>query len=411
MSPSGVSSAVVSSAPEGTSVPGASSPILLVDDREENLIALEAVVEQLGHPVIKAMSGMEALRVLLQEDVAVILLDVQMPELDGFETAAHIKRRERTRQIPIIFLTAISADAGNVLRGYAEGAVDYLTKPFDPDVLRSKVRVFLELHRSRATLQEQARLLEVRLREREEAEEALRATAADLARSNEELEQFAAIVSHDLQAPLVTNGGLIDVLVEDHGDSLTPDALDLLSRAHRNIEGMHRLIKALLAWSQAGLAPLQHEPVDLNEVARAAVESCAAAIEASNAKVTVSNLPSVEGDPAQLGEVLQNLLTNALKFARPGASPTVEVSAAPDGDGTVVTVSDDGVGIDPERRAEVFTMFKRHGGRAGRGIGLAVCERIVQRHGGRVWMDESPGGGTAARVWLPAPHHHPDAAG
>ncbi|GAC1587087.1 MAG: response regulator [Acidimicrobiales bacterium] len=383
--------------------PGATSPILLVDDREENLIALEAVVEQLGHPVIKAMSGMEALRVLLQEDVAVILLDVQMPELDGFETAAHIKRRERTRQIPIIFLTAISADTGNVLRGYAEGAVDYLTKPFDPDVLRSKVGVFLELHRGRATLQEQARLLEMRLREREEAEEALRATAADLARSNEELEQFAAIVSHDLQAPLVTNGGLISALVEDHGDSLPSDALDLLDRAQRNIEGMHRLIKALLAWSQAGLAPLHHEPVDLNEVAQTAVESCAAAIEACNAKVTVRDLPSVDGDAAQLGEVFQNLLTNALKFARPGTSPTIEVFAASDGEGTAITVSDDGVGIDPERRAEVFTMFKRLGGRPGRGIGLAVCERIVERHGGRVWMDESPGGGTAARFWLPAP--------
>ena len=380
----------------------ARSPILLVDDREENLLALEAVVEPLGHPIIKATSGKEALRVLLRDDVAVILLDVQMPELDGFETAAHIKQRERTREIPIIFLTAISADTTNVLRGYAQGAVDYLTKPFDPDVLRSKVSVFLELQRSRTLLQNQALLLEQRLQEREKAEEALRATASDLARSNEELENFAAVVSHDLQAPLVTNAGLLAVLIEDHGPSMTADALDLVDRAKRNLESMRRLITGLLAWSQAGLAQLELTTVDLSAVMREVTEACGAAIERSSAQVSVGPLPVVRGDPAQLAELFQNLLTNALKFHHAGAVPHIDVSASEDVSGVVVTVADDGIGIAPERRAEVFAMFSRIGtDHPGRGIGLAVCQRIVERHGGRIWMDGREGGGTVVRVCLP----------
>ena len=392
-------------APEGA-LTSIRSPILLVDDREENLLALEAVIEPLGEPIIKATSGKDALRALLREDVAVILLDVQMPELDGFETAAHIKQRERTRQIPIIFLTAISADTTNVLRGYAQGAVDYLTKPFDPDVLRSKVGVFLELHRSRVLLQGQARLLEQRLQEREEAESALRATAADLSRSNEELEQFAAVVAHDLQAPLVTNAGLLGVLVEDYGALLPPEALDLITRVDRNREGMRRLIQSLLAWSHAGLAPLDQIDVDLGSVLGEVIDACAGVIEESGAAVTVEPMPVVHGDASQLAELFQNLVTNALKFHRPGEKPRVEVSAIGNDQGVTVTVADNGIGIDPARRGEVFTMFSRiGGGQPGRGIGLAVCERIVERHGGRIWMDDGDGdgdaGGNAARVWFP----------
>ena len=380
------------------------SPILLVDDREENLLTLEAVVEPLGHPIIKATSGKEALRVLLREDVAVILLDVQMPELDGFETAAHIKQRERTRQIPIIFLTAISADTGNVLRGYAQGAVDYLTKPFDPDVLRSKVAVFLELHRSRTLLQDQANLLEVRLREREVAERALQATAADLARSNSELEQFAAVVAHDLQAPLVTNAGLIAALLEDYGDTMEPEAVDLLLRVDRNRESMRQLVRSLLAWSQASLAPMGHALVDLEAVLHDVLEACGAVIGVEHADIRIGALPQVTGDPSQLGELFQNLLTNAVKFHRPGVNPSIEISASKDADGVTVAVADDGVGIDPDRRDEVFSMFSRLGSKQpGRGIGLAVCHRIVERHGGRIWMDGREGGGNVANVWLPGP--------
>ena len=134
---------------------GTSAKILLVDDRPENLLALEAILSGLGHDLVKAASGEEALKRLLTEDVAVILLDVQMPGMDGFETANHIKQRERTRDIPILFLTAIDGAAHQAFRGYAAGAVDYLAKPFDPWVLRAKVAVFVELHERRRQLEAQ----------------------------------------------------------------------------------------------------------------------------------------------------------------------------------------------------------------------------------------------------------------
>lgn len=143
--------------------------ILLVDDRPENLVALEAVLGALDQTLVRATSGEEALKALLTEDFAVILLDVQMPGLDGFETAAHIKRRERTKDIPIIFLTAVSNGPHHTFRGYAAGAVDYLAKPFDPWILRAKVSVFVELHRKNLLLKEQAQLLADRLAERDEA--------------------------------------------------------------------------------------------------------------------------------------------------------------------------------------------------------------------------------------------------
>jgi CheY-like chemotaxis protein len=143
--------------------------ILLVDDRPENLVALEAVLGALDQTLVRATSGEEALKALLTEEFAVILLDVQMPGLDGFETAAHIKRRERTKDIPIIFLTAVSNGPHHTFRGYAAGAVDYLAKPFDPWILRAKVSVFVELHRKNLLLKEQAQLLADRLAERDEA--------------------------------------------------------------------------------------------------------------------------------------------------------------------------------------------------------------------------------------------------
>lgn len=377
------------------------SPVLLVDDRPENLLALEAVLEPLGEPIVKATSGRDALRVLLKEDVAVILLDVQMPELDGFETAAHIKQRERTRHIPIIFLTAISGEAHHVLEGYSQGAVDYITKPFEPTVLRSKVGVFIELHQARRRLQVQAELVARQLADQERADAALRATAADLARSNAELDQFAAIVSHDLSAPLRTTAGLLGVLAEDFGPALGPAGADLIARGQRNLEGMRRLIDGLLSWSQASQPPLSLGPVDLDRVVRDVVESLATAVEGIGGSVEVAALPRVRGDEARLAEVFQNLVGNALKFGRPSERPHVWVSAVEGDETWVVRVADDGIGVAPERRRAVFDMFSRSHDREGTGIGLAVCLRVVERLGGRIWLEERPGGGTVACVELP----------
>src|SRR5437868_5488310 len=193
--------------------------ILLVDDRAENLVALEAALRPLDQELVSAHSGEEALRCLLNDEFAVILLDVQMPGMDGFETAAHIKERERSRHIPIIFLTAISRELHQQLRGYEVGAVDYLAKPFDPWVLRSKVAVFVDLY-------EKTRRVE--------------AQADQLSRSNTELEQFAKLVSHDLRNPLVSVVGYLEMLGEGAAGALAPEPKEFVDRAMRAAQSMGR---------------------------------------------------------------------------------------------------------------------------------------------------------------------------
>src|SRR3954453_1272649 len=199
--------------------------ILLVEDRPENLVALEAVLRPLNQELVAARSGEEALRSLLTDDFAVILLDVQMPGMDGFETASRIKERDRSRHIPIIFLTAINRDMSYQLRGYEVGAVDYIAKPVDPWVLRSKVAVFVELYDRRRQVQDQA---------------------AQLARTNTELQQFAEVVSHDLRNPLVSVVGYLQMLEDGMPGPLEPEALEYVTRALHSAESMGALIDDLL---------------------------------------------------------------------------------------------------------------------------------------------------------------------
>src|SRR5205823_9982500 len=200
--------------------PANTATILLVDDRPENILALEAALRPLRQELVAAHSGEEALRCLLSDEFAVILLDVQMPGMDGFETAAHIKERERSSHIPIIFLTAISRELHQQLRGYEVGAVDYIAKPFDPWVLRSKVAVFVDLDAKTRQVQEQA---------------------GQLARSNTELEQFAEVVSHDLRNPLVSVVGYLQMLQDGQVASLDEETLEYVKRALHAAESMGTL--------------------------------------------------------------------------------------------------------------------------------------------------------------------------
>ena len=225
--------------------------LLLVDDRPENLLALEAVLEPLGHRLVRAGSGEEALRHLLTDDVAVIVLDVQMPGLDGFETAAAIKGRERTRDIPIIFLTALSREPEHRLLGYATGAVDYIFKPVEPDLLRAKVAVFVELHLTARRLKEQSELLAWR--------------TAELERSNADLEQFTYIASHDLQEPLRVITGYLELLADELGDGLSDQARGWVEKATASAGRMEALVADLLIYARTGAGTFAPEPVDLDD--------------------------------------------------------------------------------------------------------------------------------------------------
>jgi two-component system, sensor histidine kinase and response regulator len=364
-------------------VPGPA--LLLVDDRRENLLAVEAALSPLGHRTLWATSGEEALRCLLHEDVGVIVLDVQMPQMDGFEVAAHIKQRERTRDIPIIFLTAISREEGHRLRGFETGAVDYLFKPIDAELLRAKVAVFFDLHMKSRLLAEQAERLE---RQR-----------ADLARSNADLEQFSYIASHDLQEPLRVITGFLELLALRLDDRLDEEARDWMTRIRRAAGGMSDLLDGLLAYARASGHQRDAEIVDLDEALQTALER----IDLGTATVRSDPLGMVHSWHADVVAVFGHLVSNALKYAGDDAA---EISVSADRSQAMVTVSvrDNGRGVAETDLERVFGMFERLEGDPypGTGLGLALCRRIVERSGGRIWMRNNRDRGVTVSFTMPA---------
>jgi two-component system, sensor histidine kinase and response regulator len=378
--------------------------LLLVDDRAENLLALEAVLEPLGHPMVRAESGEEALRRLLAEDFAVIVLDVQMPGMDGFETAEQIKQRERTRDIPIIFLTAMSRDAEHRMQGFGVGAVDYIFKPVEPDLLRAKVSVFVELFQKNRLLDEQRAALAAELRERQRAERRLALKSEELERSNADLEQFAYIASHDLQEPLRVMAGYLELLDERSGPELDDTGRQWIAKATRMAERMSALLSDLLAFARAGAGSREALPVDLDEAVGIAVDNLGTVIRETGAEIKADHvLGTVRAAPSEMVQILQNLIANAVKY-RGTADPVVRVTAESHDGMVQVAVSDNGRGVPDEHLERVFGMFERVDGGPypGTGLGLAVCRRLVERGGGRVWMEPNKGSGVTVRFTVPA---------
>jgi len=354
--------------------------ILLVDDRPDKLLAAEAVLEPLGERLVRARSGEEALRHLEQADVAVMLLDVHMPAMDGFETARRARGRERSRQTPIIFVTADDDDA-TLAQGYALGAVDFIRTPIVPDVLRAKVAVFVELFRTRRQLEREAeRVLSL----------------------NEELEAFSYSVSHDLRAPVRHVGGFVDLLRRRTEGTLDETARRHLDTIGRAATHMGRLIDDLLAFSRMGRAEFMRKRVDLSRLVR---ELRSELGPPGQVDWQVNGLPEVSGDPAMLRVVLSNLLSNAVKYTRTRARPRIEIGAQPgEAAETVIFVRDNGVGFDMRYADKLFGVFQRlHGSDEfeGTGIGLATVRRIVHRHGGRTWAEGTPDGGATFYFSLP----------
>ncbi len=250
-------------------------------------------------------------------------------------------------------------------------------------------------------VRQEHRLAEARARE---AEHVQTETVRELERSNADLQQFAYVASHDLQEPLRTVAGFMQLLQQRYGGQLDEDADEFIDFAVSGAKRMQALIDDLLTWSRVGSAELRPTWVDLGATAEDAVRSLHAHIEKSRAEVHVDTLPNIVGDQRQLGQLLQNLISNGVKFARDDRPPVVRVHARREPGRWVVSVIDNGVGVDAAQREQAFKMFTRlHHRHAsdGTGIGLAICERIVERHGGEIWIDDGDDGGTAVRFALP----------
>ncbi len=494
--------------------------ILLVDDKPENLVSLEAALEGLGQELVLAGSGVEALRHLLEDDFAAILLDVKMPDMDGFQTAELIRSRKRSRHTPILFLTGYRDDE-HLFRGYDLGGVDFLFKPIVPEILRSKVAVFVDLSRNTELLRLQTEVLrkaeqkfrslleaapdamiissgegeislvnsqvesmfgfrreeligqsihalvpewsgllapdslhrEFRARRKDgsefpseislspfQAEEGLLVTSAirditqrkkaddkirelntrleqrvaertrellesneALRQSNEDLNQFAYAASHDLQEPLRMVALYSQLLRSTHEGKLDEEADHFISFIINGAQRMELLLTDLLAYSQAGQwAETPPSGVDCATVLRTVMLNLKTAIEQNKAVVTWDSLPTAQAHEVRLIQLFQNLIGNAIKY-RGTNPPRIHITAEAKNGDWLFCVQDNGIGIKPEYTHQIFGVFKRLHGHAypGTGIGLAICQRIVERYGGRIWVEPAPEEGSRFCFTLP----------
>jgi hypothetical protein len=498
--------------------------ILLVDDTPDNLVSIGAALDGLGEELVLANSGKEALRHLLNEDFAAILLDVRMPDMDGFETAELIRSRPRSKQTPILFLTGYRNEE-HLFRGYDLGAVDFLFKPIVPEVLRSKVAVFVDLSRGNTRLKEQADALrkqaevlqkaEVKFRslleaapdpmvmcredgeilmvnsqtevlfrcgrdrllaknittlvpgwrvsrnpmpevergveltaypeahapfpveisfsplhteeglvitsairdisERKKTEEQIRLLNANLeervmertnalVRSNEELQQFAYIASHDLQEPLRTVSIYAQLMARRYRGQLQGDADQFIEFMVEGAERMERLIHDLLDFSRVEARGADFfVNMRCEDALEDAIRNLHSLIDENAAVVTKSELPSITGDPVQMTRLFQNLLVNSIKY-RSGQVPAIHVAATRAGEDWLFSVCDNGIGIEPQYAEKVFGIFKSldpRDKRGGSGMGLAICRKIVSRHEGRIWVESDLGKGATFFFTLP----------
>jgi PAS domain S-box-containing protein len=486
--------------------------VLLVDDRPDGLLALEAVLGRSRYRLFTASSGREALSQVFDREFAVIILDVQMPGMDGFDTAKVIRQREISRSTPILFVTAINKDLDHVRKGYGLGAVDYLFKPFDPLVLQSKVAVFADLYEKNLELMRQTErvqqseerkrliletandiiatcdvnrvitslnpafeqvlglptrawigqpienlvpvddrdlfardflgadptqdaglqersfvcadgnhvVLEYSVRpiventvptgslivardisERKRAEKERR-KRYELERSNQELEQFAYVCSHDLQEPLRMIGSFTQLLERKLNGKLDPQAGEYLKYIVEGSKRMSELIRDILEFAQFGT---EHslEEISLSDSVEQAKTMLRETLHDTRAEILASPLPRVMGVSSELTRLFQNLIGNAVKF-RGDRTPKIDIRASNDGTSWFFQVKDNGIGFDQQFAEQIFQIFKRLHGKeeySGTGMGLAICKKIVERHGGKIWAESKLGEGTSFYFTLP----------
>jgi two-component system, sensor histidine kinase and response regulator len=357
--------------------------VLVVDDIEANLVAMSALLGGMDCDVALSRSGEDALRQILKRDFAVVLLDVQMPGMDGFEVSQLVRSNPATREVPIIFLTASNQSEEAALRGYDSGAVDVLFKPVNPVFVRGKVAVFLELWTSRRQIAD---------------------AKANLERINRELEAFSYSVSHDLRAPLRHIDGFSQSLIEECGPQLGERGLEDLRRVRRSAQRMMQLIDDLLLLSRVSRRQVHRTRVDLTQLAGAVAADLQHKQSEPRVEFVVQPDMIVDADSGLVRVLLENLLGNAWKFTAKTAQPRVEFGSELEDDKLVYFVKDNGAGFNMAHAQKLFAPFQRLHKEAdfpGTGIGLATVQRIVEHHGGRVWARGEVGHGAQIRFTLP----------
>ena len=383
--------------------------ILIVDDKQENLFSLKSLLKVNLYDVDTAISGEEALKKLLKNEYELVILDVQMPGMDGYEVAENITGYSKTKDIPILFLSAVHIDKRFIAKGYTSGGVDYITKPFDPELLLLKIKTFSRLYKQTKELNDIKSNLEQKVEAR-----TIQLTEAnkELEISNAELQQYAFIASHDLQEPLrkiITFSQIVkERFVVDEGNHY-------MNRIISSSERMRTLINDLLSYSKLS-ATLEFVSMPLNAVIKDTVTDLELVIKETKAKLVIDELPTIEIIPDQLRQVFQNIISNALKFSKHDTEPEIKIWAdftkeksiqsqpAEKGDYCRIYIADNGIGFNEQYLDKIFTMFQRLHGRAeyeGTGIGLSIVKKIIEKHNGIVSAKSKEEEGTTFIIVLP----------
>jgi signal transduction histidine kinase len=380
--------------------------ILIVDDNASKRLSLISILENDGLELVEAGSASEALRHLLHAEFAAILLDIHMPDMDGFELAELIRKRDRIRHTPILFVTAVHTSEIDRSRGYALGAVDYLFLPVVPEFLRAKISVFADLFQLRQEVIHQARQMELtknqlekEIEERKRAEQAvavlnqeLLERATQLESTNREIEAFAYSVSHDLRTPLRHIAGFTQILTESSTGKLDAESQDALVQIDASVRRMGELIEDLLYLSRMTTSEMTCQTVDLSGLVHTIVQPLIQSQPDRPAKFSIQEGVMAVGDERLLRVALENLIGNAWKFSSRNAKARIEFGCQEG----VYFIRDNGVGFDMTYSSKLFTPFERlHSDEEfhGSGIGLATVQRIIHRHGGRIWAESGVGKG------------------
>ncbi|MES2511550.1 MAG: hybrid sensor histidine kinase/response regulator [Pseudomonadota bacterium] len=395
-----------------------SANILIVDDLPENLLALDALIRQEDRTIHQASCGEDALTLMLDNEFALAILDVQMPGMNGFELAELMRGTDKTRNIPIVFVSAAGKELNYAFKGYETGAVDFLYKPLDIDAVKSKVNVFVELYKQRIETRRQVEALEKSRQAQEALVQQLQATQRDLQNAVRMRDDFMSMVAHELRTPLNTLylEAQLRKMQLDRGNSAVFDAAYLqkmVARDQRQIQSMVRLIDDMLDVSriQSNRLSIRPSEVDLQALLSRVVGNLSNQATAAGSSITLLPGTPITGvwDEFRIEQVVINLLTNALRY---GKGKPVRVSTAETADGVAIVVEDEGMGISAEDQKRIFEQFERasgNDGTGGLGLGLFITRQLVEAHGGRIGVTSQQGKGATFTVNLPSQSASPAA--